>query len=141
MLIDPPASRVEAAWAAHRAADRWLHLAWGAPEVAVALASAEERWELRPTVTALWVALRDGVARRHGATSWRGRSSAIPCCRGSRAWRRGPSRVLGELGLVRIDDAGVQAVVDPERRELESSRPTVGARARYEEQRRSCRAR
>jgi hypothetical protein len=133
LLIDPPASRAEAAWALHRAADRWLHLAWGAPEVAVALAAAEERWELRPTVTALWVALRDGAARGWGE-ELAGAILGDPVLpRFPRVAARALG-VLGDLGLVRIDDAGVQALADPERRELDASSTYRRARVRYEEQ-------
>ena len=130
VLIDPPASRAEAEWALHRAADRWLHLVWGAPEVAVALAASEERWELRPTVTALWIALRDGVPR-----AW-GRELADVVL-GDPALPRFPRvaaralAVLAEIGLVGIDDAGVRAAPSPERRELDSSAVYRAARARF----------
>ena len=130
VLIDPPASRAEAEWALHRAADRWLHLVWGAPEVAVALAASEERWELRPTVTALWIALRDGVPR-----AW-GRELADAAL-GDPALPRFPRvsaralAVLAEIGLVGIDDEGVRAAPSPERRELDSSAVYRAARARF----------
>ena len=133
VLIDPPASRAEAAWALHRAADRWLHLAWGPPEVAVALAASQERWEPRPTVTALWVALRDGVARGWGDELAGAILGDPPLPRSPRVAARALA-VLGELGLLRIDDAGVQAVSAPERRELDSSPTYRAARARHEEQ-------
>lgn len=129
VLVDPPASAAEAAWAMHRAAGRWLHLVWGSPEVAVALAASEERWELRPTVTALWIALRDGVPRAWGpelAAALLG-DPALP--RQPRVAARALA-VLGELGLVTIDDAGVRAAAAPERRELDSSPLYRAARER-----------
>ncbi len=66
VLVDPPASAEAAAWAAHRAAGRWLHLAWSGPEADLALRVAEEEWELRPAVTAVWMGLRDGARRPWG---------------------------------------------------------------------------
>ncbi len=120
VLVDPPASAAEAEWAVHRAAGRWLHLAWGTPEVAVALAASQERWEPRPTVTALWIALRDGAPRAWGpelAAAVLG-DPVLP--RQPRVAARALA-VLAELGLIAIDDAGVRAAADPARRELDSS--------------------
>ncbi len=57
-LVNPPASAADAAWAARRAAGRWLHLAWSEGEADLVLRVAEEEWELRPAVTAVWRALR-----------------------------------------------------------------------------------
>ena len=129
LLVDPPANPAEAQWAVHRAADRWLHLAWGAPEVAVALAASEERWELRPTATALWIALRDGEPRPWGP-ELAGRLLGDPALpRQPRVAARALA-VLGELGLVEIDAAGVRAVAGAERRELDASPLYRAARER-----------
>jgi hypothetical protein len=129
LLVDPPAAPAEARWAVHRSADRWLHLVWGSPEVAVALAAAQERWELRPTVTALWIALRDGEARAWGpdlAARLLG-DPALP--RQPRVAARALA-VLGELGLVEMDARGVRAAAGPERRELDASALYRAARER-----------
>ena len=99
-LVDPPASQAEAAWAAHRAAGRWLHLAWSEGEVDLALAVAEEEWELRPAVTAVGAPSAAPAPCRgapaSSAPSWatappaaRPRSRPAPwaCCRRS-GWSR-----------------------------------------------------
>ena len=133
VLVDPPASHEEAEWAVHRAAGRWLHLVWGSPEVAAALAASEERWELRPTVTALWIALRDGALRPWGPEL----SAEIL---GDPALPRRPRvaaralAVLAELGLVSLDASGVRAAPDPARRELEESAVYRAARERLARQ-------
>jgi single-stranded-DNA-specific exonuclease len=134
VLVDPPASEAQAGWAARRAAGRWLHLAWSEAEVDLARAVAEEEWELRPAVTAVWRALRGG-----GPLPWgTGLEAALlgdgPAMRPPPVAARALA-VLRELGLVEIDDDGVRAAVDPERRELEASPLYRACRARLEEAR------
>jgi len=129
VLVDPPASPQEAAWAVHRAGDRWLHLVWGEPEAALALRVAEDEWELRPAVTAIWTGLRDGEPRPWGSALEAILLGDGPASRPPRVAARALA-VLGELGLVEVGDEGVRAATDPERREL-------GASVRY----RACQAR
>jgi single-stranded-DNA-specific exonuclease len=135
VLVDPPSSPEDAAWAVHAAAGRWLHLAWGDAEIELARQAAQERWELRPAVTALWVGLRDGVGR-----PWGPELEAILLGDGSAS--RPPQvaadalAVLAEIGLVEVGDEGVRAVPDPGRRELEASARYRARRARLEEARR-----
>ena len=133
-LVDPPASPLDAAWAARRAAGRWLHLAWSEPEVELALAVAEEEWELRPAVTAIWRALRGA-----GPLPWgRGLEEALlgdgPAMRPPRVAARALA-VLRELGLAEVGEEGVRAAADPGRRELDDSPLYRACRARLEEAR------
>ncbi len=134
VLVDPPACLEHGAWAMHRAAGRWLHLAWGEPETALALRAAEDEWELRPAVTEIWSGLRDGVVR-----AWEGELEGILL--GSGFSSRPPSvaaralAVLIELGFVENGPDGVRAVPDPARRELEELTTYRACRARSDEAR------
>ncbi|MGD9694544.1 MAG: single-stranded-DNA-specific exonuclease RecJ [Thermoleophilia bacterium] len=133
VLVDPPASPAEAAWAAARAAGRWLHLVFGPAEAALALAVAEERGELRPAATAIWVGLRGGSHR-----AWGPPLDAVALGEGPRrpvAVAAAALAVLAELGLVEVGEDGVRAAVDPPRRELDESSLYRAARARLEEAR------
>ena len=96
---------------------------------------AEEEWELRPAVTAIWTGPARRAARSPGA-----RSSRRPCSATARPC--GPPRVaaralavLRELGLVEVGEDGVRAAADPERRELDDSPLYRACRARLEEAR------
>lgn len=134
VLVDPPASADDAAWAAARAAGRWLHLTWGEPETDLALAVAEEEWELRPAAAAIWTGLRDGGHRPWGPELERvllGDGAAI---RGPRAAARA-LRVLAEVGLVDVDPDGVRAAADPARRDLTDSALYRACRERLTEAR------
>ncbi len=133
-LVNPPASRAEAAWAAHRAAGRWLHLAWSEADVDLALAVAEEEWELRPAVTALWRALREAGDLPWGPALERALLGDGPAMRPPRVAARALV-VLHELGLVELGDDGVRPAVDPQRRELDDSPLYRACRARLEEAR------
>ena len=128
VLVDPPSSPQEAAWAVGRAAGHWLHLVWGEAETELALRVAEDEWELRPAVTAIWTGLRDG-----GEHTWEGGLEPIvlgdgPASRSPRVAARALT-VLLELGLVEASGAGVRAVAVPARRELEESPTYRAARA------------
>jgi len=135
VLVDPPASAHDAAWAAHRAGGRWLHLVWGEPEAELALRVAEDEWELRPAVTALWTGLRDGAPRAWGPELEAVLLGDGPPSRPPAVAARALA-VLEELGLVEIGPGGVRAAPDPERRELDASPAYRAARERLEEARR-----
>ena len=120
VLVDPPASPEDAAWAVARAAGRWLHLTWGEPETALALAVAEEEWELRPAAAAIWTGLRDGGLRPWGPDLERVVLGDGPAVRLPRVAARA-LRVLAEVGLLEVGEDGVRAASDPARRDLTDS--------------------
>ncbi|HTI35538.1 MAG TPA: single-stranded-DNA-specific exonuclease RecJ [Miltoncostaea sp.] len=120
VLVDPPATAEDAAWAAARAAGRWLHLTWGEPETELALAVAEEEWELRPTAAAIWTGLRDGAHRAWGPELERVLLGEGPAVRPPRVAARA-LRVLADVGLVEAGPDGVRAAPDPGRRDLADS--------------------
>ena len=133
-LVDPPASAADAAWAAHRAAGRWLHLLWSEAEADLALRVAEEQWELRPAVTAIWRGLRDA-----GPLPWGPRLEAVllgdgPAMRPPFVAARALA-VLAEVGLADVGDDEVRPAVDPARRELDASPLYRACLARLEEAR------
>ncbi len=134
VLVDPPASAEDAAWAAARAAGRWLHLTWGEPETELALAVAEEEWELRPTAAAIWTGLRDGVHRPWSPDLERVLLGDGPAIRRPRVAARA-LRVLAEVGLVEIGPDGVRAAADPARRQLTESALYRACRERLTESR------
>jgi single-stranded-DNA-specific exonuclease len=134
VLVDPPRSAEQAAWAARRAAGRWLHLAWSEAETELALRVAEEEWELRPALTAVWTGLRDGALRPWGPALEEVLLGDGPTSRPPQVAARAVA-VLDELGLVEVGDHGVCAALDPERRELEASPLYRACRARLEEAR------
>jgi hypothetical protein len=132
--VDPPASAADAAWAVHRAGGRWLHLTWSGAEVDLALRAAEEEWELRPALEAVWRGLRGA-----GPLPWGPRLEAVllgdgPAMRPPRVAARALA-VLREVGLTEVGDDGVRPAVDPARRELDSSPLYRACRARLEEAR------
>jgi single-stranded-DNA-specific exonuclease len=131
VLVDPPASAEDAAWAVSRAGGRWLHLAWGGPETELALRVAEDEWELRPAITAVWSGLRDGAERAWGPDLEAILLGDGPTSRPPRVAARA-LRVLSELGLVEMGEAGVRAASAPARRELDASALYVACRARLD---------
>jgi len=120
VLVDPPASAADAAWAAARAAGRWLHLTWGEAETDLALGVAEEEWELRPAAAAIWTGLRDGAHRPWGPELERVLLGDGPAIRPPRVAARA-LRVLAEVGLAEVGPEGVRAAADPGRRDLTDS--------------------
>jgi single-stranded-DNA-specific exonuclease len=132
-LVDPPAAAGEAAWAAHRAAGRWLHLLWSEAETDLALVVAEEEWELRPAVTALWRALRAGPLP-WGPALEQALLGDGPATRPPRVAARALG-VLAELGLAEVGDEGVRPAPDPARRELDASPLYRACRERRDEAR------
>ena len=133
-LVDPPATPEQAAWAAHRAEGRWVHMVWGDAEIAEALRVAEAEWELRPAVTAIWVGLRDGAPRAFGPELEAVLLGDGPISRHPRVAARALA-VLAELGLVEVGERGVRAAADPGRRELEASERYRDGRRRLDEAR------
>ncbi len=135
VLVDPPASEAQGAWALHRAGGHWLHVVWGEPETELALRVAEEEWELRPAVTALWTGLRDGAPRPWGPDLEAVLLGPGTASRPPRVAARALA-VLGELGLVESGPEGVRALPDPPRRDLAGSATYRACRARLEDARR-----
>jgi hypothetical protein len=134
VLVDPPASADDAAWAAARAAGRWLHLTWGEPETELALRVAEEEWELRPPAAAIWTGLRDGAFRPWGPGLERILLGDGPAVRPPRVAARA-LRVLADVGLVEVGEDGVRAAADPARRDLADSPRYRACRERLTEAR------
>ncbi|MGE0026555.1 MAG: single-stranded-DNA-specific exonuclease RecJ [Thermoleophilia bacterium] len=134
VLVDPPGSADDVAWAAARAAGRWLHLTWGEAETELALAVAEEEWELRPAAAAIWTGLRDGVHRPWGPDLEGILLGDGPAIRRPRAAARA-LRVLAEVGLVEVGPDGVRAAADPARRDLTDSALYRACRERLTEAR------
>jgi single-stranded-DNA-specific exonuclease len=121
VALDPPlaAGRVAAAGAG----GALVHLAWGEAETAFAMRVLERTCELRPPVTALYRALRDGEPLP-GALAATG-----PPAVAGRALR-----VLVELGLVELDRAAGAVRIPPVggRTALERSAAFRAAAARLE---------
>src|SRR4029078_13306293 len=74
------------AWQEGAAGNGFLHLAYGAPEVAFARAAHARAWDVRPAAVALYRALRDGQQDAVAQDALTGRAL----------------RVLSELGVVRL---------------------------------------
>ncbi|MCU0307875.1 MAG: single-stranded-DNA-specific exonuclease RecJ [Thermoleophilia bacterium] len=131
VLVDPPAHADEVAWVQARAAGRVLHLAWGDPEAAEALAVAEAGLDLRPVVAGVWRALEGA-----GALVWAPDLEARllgdgPVARDPRAVARALA-VLREVGLARVDHDGVEALPTAGRRDLAGSARYVACAERLE---------
>jgi single-stranded-DNA-specific exonuclease len=120
VLVDPPADAAAAGWVAARAGGRWLHLVYGPEEIRFAAEAAAAEWELRPAVTALWIALRDGRARPWGPELERLLLGEGPVMRPPRLVGRALA-VLRELGLAEVGPQGVRADPAAPRRELAES--------------------
>jgi hypothetical protein len=103
-----------------RSAGRWLHVVYGPEEVRFAAEVAEAELELRPTVTALWLALRDGRRHPWGTELERLLLGDGPVMRPPRAVGRALA-VLRELALAEVGPDGVQANPAAPRRELAQS--------------------
>jgi single-stranded-DNA-specific exonuclease len=94
LALDPPVDAEQAAELERLAAAAPVHRVWGRSEAAFALAAAEAREPLRPTLAAVW------RARREGAD---GAIAALPAQTIARCLE-----VLAEVGLDREPDAGVK---------------------------------
>jgi single-stranded-DNA-specific exonuclease len=105
LALDPPTGALQRALI-----DERFTLAWGPAEQAYALRAHEAAYDVRPAAAAVFRALRDGAGTA-------GAIAAAP----SPAVAGRALRVLGELGLVRMDSAGDTALRDVRRTELERS--------------------
>jgi single-stranded-DNA-specific exonuclease len=120
VLVDPPPDAEAAGWVAARAAGRWLHLVYGPEEIRFAAEVAAAEWELRPTVTALWMALRDGRMLPWGPELERLLLGEGPVMRPPRLVGRALA-ILRELGLAEVGPQGVRADPAAPRRDLGES--------------------
>jgi single-stranded-DNA-specific exonuclease len=108
VALDPPPHPDQEALLRRGGSDRMAHLAWGPPELRCAREILDRDLALRPSLTGAYRALRDGsdVAAL----------ASLPAHAAGRLLR-----VLVELGLVEVDDAGGIAVPPARRTELERS--------------------
>ncbi len=134
VLVDPPASHTDLAWAVHRAAGRWLHLAWGEAEIELALRVAEDENDLRPVAAAVWTALRDGALRPWGGDLEGALLGDGPSSRPPRAVARALA-ALAEVGLAEVGEDGVRMIPDAGRRDLDDAPRARAAKERLEEAR------
>jgi single-stranded-DNA-specific exonuclease len=118
VALDPPLGAGSLALAGGAGAA--VHLVWGEPEAAFALAVAEAVLDLRAPAAALYRALRDG-----------GSLAEVLAATGPPAVAGRALRVLAELGLVEVDRAALRVRVPPaQRTELERSPAFRAAAAR-----------
>ena len=117
----------------------YLHLAWGEPEVELALRVHDAEWPLRQGLAASFRALREAVSAS-GAEA--GGEPLIRALAGDGKHPRTPeqaarrARVLGDLGLLRWHGTGTArtlGVVSSEGQDLERSGAFRAYRARHEE--------
>jgi single-stranded-DNA-specific exonuclease len=111
----------------------FLHLAWGAPEVELALRVHAEDWPLRPTLVAMYRALSDPGRDLREALQGLASHPRSPEVAARRL------RVLDEAGVVRWHASGTARalrVVSSEAKDLERLETFVAYRDRYEEGRR-----
>jgi single-stranded-DNA-specific exonuclease len=109
VALDPPPHPDQEALLRRGGSDRMAHLAWGAPELRCAREILDRDLALRPSLTGAYRALRDGSDVAATLT-------LLPAHAAGRLLR-----VLVELGLVEVDDAGGVAVPPARRTELERS--------------------
>jgi len=117
----------------------YLHLAWGRPEVELALRVHDAQWPLRPSLAAGFRALREAAVPDGGEVG--GGELVVALAGGphrpnsGRVAARG-ARVLTELGLVEWNRSGTSpslGVVSSVAKELERSDSFRAYRARHEE--------
>ncbi len=142
VLVGPPssayyerlASRPVGGWSGEVGHPGYLHEAWDAGDVSLALTALEEQLARRPALVSLFKDLREAgeasgeglrEALRGRGPHWRAPEAAARCF-----------RVLSELGLVQGEPgagAGAVGVVSSERTDLERSAAFRAYRTRYEE--------
>ncbi|HJZ62149.1 MAG TPA: single-stranded-DNA-specific exonuclease RecJ [Miltoncostaeaceae bacterium] len=132
VLLDPPWDAGALAWAVARASGRTLHPVYGDDEIALAERLAEERWDLRPAAAAVWTALRDGRPRAWGPALEAELLGDGPAIRPPAAVARALA-ALAEVGLVRVDDQGLQALPEAGRRDLDAAPAARAAAERLRE--------
>jgi single-stranded-DNA-specific exonuclease len=126
VAVDPPATAAQRAALQALARERAVHLAWGEPERRFAVNVAEREGELRPTLIALYRALRDGAELPDALAA-----AGPPAVAGAAL------RALAELQLVEVDRSARRATVPPPagRADLDRSPTVRAARARLAESR------
>ena len=117
----------------------YLHLAWGGPEVELALRVHDAQWPLRPFLAAGFRGLRESAGAAGGALGGDGLLAALAGGErrphSGRVAARG-ARVLTEMGLVEWDRNSTSrtlGVVSSEAKDLERSESFRAYRARHEE--------
>ena len=137
VVVDPPPFVELEAIAA--AGEGYLHLAWGAAEIELALRVHDAEWPLRPALAAGFRALREASAAEGGPIAAERLIAALAGEGGhprtaEQAARR--ARVLEELGLLQWHGTGASrslGVVSSEGQELDRSGAFRAYRARHEE--------
>ncbi|HVS28414.1 MAG TPA: single-stranded-DNA-specific exonuclease RecJ [Solirubrobacteraceae bacterium] len=135
VMIDPPAGAARPDPPAAQPASRFIHLAWGEPELRFAQRIHELEYDLRSPLAALYRALR--------AVRSVGGEELEALLRGDRAQPRSPAlagrllRVLEELGLVSLDREDATGtprvtVINAEHTSLERSAAFRAYQRRYE---------
>ena len=117
----------------------YLHLAWGGPEVELALRVHDAQWPLRPFLAAGFRGLRESAGAAGGALG--GEDLLAALAGGERSPHSGRvaargARVLTEMGLVEWDRNSTSrtlGVVSSEAKDLERSESFRAYRARHEE--------
>jgi single-stranded-DNA-specific exonuclease len=117
----------------------YLHLAWGRPELELALRVHDAQWPLRPVLAAGFRALREAGSDAGGQVA--GEELVLALAGGARRPHSGRiaarnARVLTELGLVEWDRTGTTpglGVVSSVAKDLERSGSFRAYRARHEE--------
>jgi len=127
VVVDPPVLEQQAAWLRVAAAGRFVHLAWGADEAALACAVAQADLAVRDVARALWPAL----AAEPGRVPWGARADALlagdgPVARSPRAVALALA-ALAEAGLVQVGPGGVAVVPGAPPADLDDG--AVGRRA------------
>jgi single-stranded-DNA-specific exonuclease len=139
VLVDPPPfDHLQRAAASGHG---YLHLAWGEPEIALALRVHEEEWPRRPGLAALYRVMRDRHPEGHGLGPDALRDTLHGPGRHPRAPEVGARRirVLEEVGVVTWDPAATPRllrVVSSVTKDLELTKSFAAYQARYEEGRR-----
>ena len=137
VVVDPPPFAELESLAGR--GEGFLHLAWGRPEIELALRVHDSQWPLRPALAAAFRSLRDACAA--GGDELGGEELRVALSGGEGRHRsatvaaRG-ARVLAELGLVGWNGSGTTrtlGVVSSEAKDLERSGSFTAYRARHEE--------